>query len=145
MTIGQPSIQIDPASPVPLYLQIARQIRRLVAIGALRAGDRLPPVRELAATVRVNRNTAARAIQRLESDGVVRTRVGQGTFVEDGPARVDRERGERAVDRLLDELLVEAQTWSIPLEDLRERLDRRIERFSERGVGMPETDKETQE
>ena len=56
-------IRLDPASPIALYLQISEQIRRLIAIGALRPGDRLPTVRDLAVQTRVNRNTAARAIQ----------------------------------------------------------------------------------
>ena len=80
-------IELDPTSTTPLYLQIAEQVRRLIALGALRPGERLPAVRELAVRARVNRNTAARAIQQLESEGVVRTRVGQGTFVEEGPGR----------------------------------------------------------
>ena len=77
----RPMIDVDPRSPVPLYLQMVEQIRRLMAMGALRPGDRLPPVRELAARARINRNTAARAIQTLEAQGLLRTRVGQGTFV----------------------------------------------------------------
>jgi len=58
-------IEIDPQSPVPLYLQIADQVRRLIALGALEPGERIPTVRELAGHARVNRNTAARAIQHL--------------------------------------------------------------------------------
>ncbi len=41
-------IEIDPTSPVPLYLQIADQMRRLIAMGALQPGDKAPTVRELA-------------------------------------------------------------------------------------------------
>jgi GntR family transcriptional regulator len=122
-------IQLDPASPVALYLQISEQIRRLVAIGALRAGDRLPTIRELAARTRVNRNTAARAIQQLESEGIVRTRVGQGTFVADGAARAGRERLGQVVDAAIDRLLVEARTVGVPLEELGRRVGKRIERF----------------
>ena len=123
------TIQLDPQSPVALYLQISEQIRRLVALGALRPGDRLPTVRELAARTRVNRNTAARAIQQLESEGLVRTRVGQGTFVADGAPRVGRERLGRVVDAAIDRLLVEASTAGVALDDLAERLETRIERF----------------
>ncbi len=123
------TLDVDPASPVPLYRQIAEQVRRLVALGALRPGDRLPTVRELAVQVRVNRNTAARAIQTLESEGIVRTRVGQGTFVEEGPPPLDAARREAALDRVLDRLLVDAHTLGIPLEEVGWRLSRRIELF----------------
>ena len=122
-------IQLDPRSQIALYLQISEQIRRMVALGALRPGDRLPTVRELAARTRVNRNTAARAIQHLESEGLVRTRVGQGTFVADGAGRVGRERLGRVVDASIDRLLVEASTVGVTLDELAERLGKRIERF----------------
>ena len=58
---------LDPGSPVPIYQQLVEGLRRQVAIGALRPGDRLPTVRELAVRHRVNRNTAARAVQELEA------------------------------------------------------------------------------
>lgn len=131
------AIHLDPQSPVALYLQICEQIRRLVALGALRPGDRLPTVRELAARTRVNRNTAARAIQQLESEGLVRTRVGQGTFVADGAARAGREHLGRVVDAAIDRLLVEAGAAGVSLDDLPRRLEARIERFrrDRRAVG----------
>jgi len=122
-------IQLDPRSPVALYLQISEQIRRMVALGALQPGDRLPTVRELASRTRVNRNTAARAIQHLESQGLVRTRVGQGTFVADEARRVGRERLGRVVDASIDRLLVEAGTVGVSLDELAERLAKRIECF----------------
>lgn len=125
-------IEIDPASPVPLYLQIADQMRRLIAMGALKPGDKAPTVRELAVTTRVNRNTAARAIQHLEAEGVVRTRVGQGTFVENRSPKIDRDRRDRTIDETIDRLLVEAHTLGLPLEELGWRLSRRIEEFRRR-------------
>lgn len=125
-------IEIDPASPVPLYLQIADQMRRLIAMGALKPGDKAPTVRELAVTTRVNRNTAARAIQHLEAEGVVRTRVGQGTFVENRSPKIDRARRDRTIDETIDRLLVEAHTLGLPLEELGWRLSRRIEEFRRR-------------
>jgi GntR family transcriptional regulator len=128
-------LDLDPESPIPLYQQIVEQVRGLVAIGALRVGDRLPTVRDLAVRGRINRNTAARAIQRLEQEGVVRTRVGQGTFVADGAVRSDRVGGEVAVDAALDRLVVEAHLAGVPLEELGWRLSRRIEQFRKRREG----------
>ena len=123
-------LDLDPSSPVPLYLQLVEQVRRLVALGALRPGDQLPTVRELAVRTRVNRNTVGRAIQHLERDGVVRTRVGQGTFVvSDGASSIDPARRERALEEALDRLLIEAHTLGVPLEELGWRLSRRIDAF----------------
>jgi len=126
-------LDLDPRSSVPLYLQIVEQVRHLVAAGALRDGDRLPTVRELAVQARVNRNTAARAIQDLEREGVVRTRVGQGTFVAEGASKVHPARLEAALDTTIDRLLVEARLAGVGLEELGWRLSRRIEAFRRRG------------
>lgn len=126
-------LDLDPSSPVPLYLQLVEQVRRLVALGALRPGDQLPTVRELAVRTRVNRNTVGRAIQSLEREGVVRTRVGQGTFVvSDGASSIDPARREKALEEALDRLLIEAHTLGVPLEELGWRLSRRIDAFVER-------------
>jgi GntR family transcriptional regulator len=129
-------LDLDPESPTPLYQQIVEQVRGLVAVGALRVGDQLPTVRDLAIRARINRNTAARAIQQLEHEGLVRTRVGQGTFVADGAARVvDRAAREGSVDGAIDRLLVEAHLAGLPLEELGWRLNRRIEAFRKRREG----------
>jgi GntR family transcriptional regulator len=122
-------IDVDPRSPVPLYLQMVEQVRRLVALGALRPGDRLPTVRELAARARVNRNTAARAIQALEAEGLLRTRVGQGTFVADGAGQGRVVERQSAVDAALDRVVVEAASLGVNLDTLPERLVRHIEDF----------------
>ena len=121
-------IDIDPANPVPLYLQIVEQMRRRIAMGALRPGDRLPTVRELAVRTRVNRNTAARAVQHLERDGWVRTRVGQGTFVEPASKRVDGP-ARRQLDESIDRILIESRTLGLPIDELLRRLERRDTRL----------------
>lgn len=128
-------LDLDPQSPVPLYQQLVEQVRGMIALGALKAGDRLPTVRDLAVQARINRNTAARAIQQLEHEGVVRTRVGQGTFVADCAVHVDREARGAAVDTALDRLLVEAHLAGVPHEELGWRLSRRIEAFRRRREG----------
>jgi GntR family transcriptional regulator len=130
MTI-RPLIDVDPTSPVALYLQIAEQFRRLIALRALQPGDRLPTVRDLAVQVRVNRNTAARAIQHMESKGLVTTRVGRGTFV-DSPVTIDRERREQMIDSAIERLIVEARTVGQPLEELGGRVAQAVERLQQK-------------
>ena len=122
-------LNLDPSSPVPLYLQMVEQVRNLIAIGSLRPGDRLPAVRDLAVRARVNRNTAARAVQRLEQDGLVQARVGQGTFILDAAGEVDPLVRDQAVDELMDRVVREAATLGVPLEELGWRLSRRVELF----------------
>ena len=73
--------QVDPRSATPIYDQVATQVKHAVAAGTLKRGEALPSVRQLAVMLRVNPNTVARAYRELESEGVVESRRGQGTFV----------------------------------------------------------------
>lgn len=74
-------ITISPSDGVPIYLQIAQQIRRLVAAGEMREGEELPSIRSLAERLVVNPNTIARAYRELEAEGVLMFSRGMGTFV----------------------------------------------------------------
>jgi len=66
---------------LPVYRQIADQIRRAVVAGALVRGDRLPTIRGLAAQLAVNRDTVSLAYETLADEGVIESTVGRGTFV----------------------------------------------------------------
>jgi DNA-binding transcriptional MocR family regulator len=92
-------------SDVPLYLQIAEGIRRLIRSGELSPGEKLPPSRELAASIGVNRNTVTSAFEDLVATGHVRSHVGQGTFVLEpapDPRTPMRFRFSRAVEAAAD-------------------------------------------
>ncbi len=123
-------LELDPRSPLPLYLQIVEQVRRLLALGALRPGDRFLTVRELGVRARVNRNTAARAVAAMERDGLVRTRVGQGTFIADTAPTMAPKAREAALDAAIETLLVTAHTLGVPPEELGWQLQRRLEHFA---------------
>jgi len=82
-------IRIDREGDVPVGVQLAWALRGAIASGVLRAGDRLPPLRELAAEVGVNANTLRAAYAKLEADRLIETRHGSGTFVAGAPARRD--------------------------------------------------------
>ena len=87
-------VQIDPRDAMPLYAQLERSIRGAIASGALKAGDKLPTVRQLAVDLRINANTVAKVYLELERAGVLETRRGVGTFV--APPRT----GTPLIDRL---------------------------------------------
>ncbi len=63
------------------YAKIARAIEGQLASGMYQPGDRIPSENELALHFAVSRPTAARALRKLESSGLVERRVGAGTFV----------------------------------------------------------------
>lgn len=125
-------LQIDAASAIPIYAQVVDQVKSLIASRALRAGEQLPSVRELASDLRINRNTAARAYQMLENDGVIETRHGQGCFVAAGAPRWSREERIRRLEKALDRALVEAFHLEVPMEEVPALLERRIRLMTRR-------------
>jgi GntR family transcriptional regulator len=82
-------VNLDPSDARPLYLQIMDEVRRALVIGALRAEDPVPSVRELASQLVVNPRTVLQAYQELERAGVLYVKRGQGTFIA-ASARADR-------------------------------------------------------
>jgi GntR family transcriptional regulator/MocR family aminotransferase len=74
-------VELDRDSGIPLYLQIAGQVRDMISSGALKVGDRLSPNRELAKSLGVNRTTVTTAYAELEADGLISSHIGRGTFV----------------------------------------------------------------
>ena len=100
-------LKLDPSSPVPLYHQIAEAVRYRIATGHLEPGQSLPTVRDGARAWGVNLHTVRRAYAELAREGLVETRVPQGTrvlgrtggwrsrSVDAFVARVVREAGER--------------------------------------------------
>ncbi len=74
-------IAVDADAPLPLVTQLRQQLAWLIASGQVQAGERLPPVREVAAHLGINRNTVRAAYGRLEADGLVTLRQGRGSVV----------------------------------------------------------------
>ena len=74
-------IQLNYRDAKPIYEQIKDGMRHLVISNALTADEKLPSVRELAATLAINPNTIQRAYRDLEKEGYVYTISGKGTFV----------------------------------------------------------------
>jgi GntR family transcriptional regulator len=92
-------LRIDPASPVPLFEQLAASVRFEASRGNLRSGDRLPAAREVANSLDINVHTALRAYQVLRDEGLVDLRRGRGAVVTDRVAHYG-ELGE-AIPRLV--------------------------------------------
>ena len=78
-------IELQRDSRIPIYMQIASQVREMISRGTLKVGDRLPANRELARQLDVNRNTITTAYADLEADGLISSQVGRGTFVSGVP------------------------------------------------------------
>jgi GntR family transcriptional regulator len=82
---GQPALIVDTGDPTPPYEQLRRQLALLIESAFLQPGDRLPPLRQLAADLGLAVGTVARAYRELESAGLVSSRRGGGTRVATTP------------------------------------------------------------
>ena len=75
------SVKINRNEPVQLHEQVAGEIRRAIAAGEAKPGERLPPARDLAAVLDVNTNTVLRALRQLRHEGLLEFRRGRGITV----------------------------------------------------------------
>src|SRR3990172_6705623 len=101
-------LRVNRQSAVPVHAQLTTQIRHLIETGGLKPGMQLPTVRQLAGFLRINRNTAARALGDLHRDGYLESRPGRGTFVvERSPSREGR--AALSLERLVAEMLERAR------------------------------------
>lgn len=102
--MSRAGLRVDPADPTPPYEQLRRQFVALLETGVLAPGERLPPLRQLAADLGLAVGTVARTYRELEAAGLVRSRRGGGTRVADdvpaAPPEPDPPRRAAAASRL---------------------------------------------
>ena len=80
-------VKVDKSDPTDLYEQVAGEIRRAIADGEAKPGERLPPAKDLAVVLGVNTNTALRALRLLRDEGLLEFRRGRGISVAGTPER----------------------------------------------------------
>ena len=123
-------IRITPTDGVPIYQQIANQIKYLAASGRLEPGEQLPSVRALAEQLVINPNTVARAYRELESAGLLATRRGAGVYLtEDRTSPLARRERLRILAERTDQLLAEADHMGVKPEELHKLMDERHRRI----------------
>jgi GntR family transcriptional regulator len=131
-------LEIDVRSHVPIYLQIVEQVERLVATGHFKPEDQLPTVRQLAAELRVNFNTVARAYRLLDEAGVISTQRGRGTYVLEPlpPDRAQKLR-EATLEGLARTYLAIAATEGFSPDEVRDATRALIEQWQAEGKPPP--------
>lgn len=80
-------VKVDRRDSIDLHEQVAAEIRRAIADGEAKPGERLPPARDLAAVIGVNTNTVLRALRTLRDEGLLEFRRGRGISVAGSPER----------------------------------------------------------
>ena len=81
------NVKHDHDNPLDLHEQVAGEIRRAIADGEAKSGERLPPAKDLAAVLGVNTNTVLRALRQLRDEGLLEFRRGRGITVAGTPER----------------------------------------------------------
>ena len=84
----------------PIYIQLVEMLRKEIVSGKLKTGERLPSVRELALTARVNPNTMQKALVELEKEGLVYTERTNGKFVTDNKELIEKIKKELAEEKV---------------------------------------------
>ncbi|RPJ34533.1 MAG: GntR family transcriptional regulator [Planctomycetaceae bacterium] len=101
-------IRIEPSSSAPIYRQIMDQIKYQIAAGMLKAGDKVPSVRQLAGQLAVNQNTILKVYNELCREHVLQVDRGNGTIVAQGNTTTSMSERKKAVAALLREAAVQA-------------------------------------
>ena len=105
------NVKIDPTAATPLYEQVAAEVRRAIADGEAKPGERLPLAKDLATVLGVNTNTVLRALRLLQQEGLLELRRGRGITVAGTPQR-------GAVLNKVNELVVFARAQGYQPEEL---------------------------
>src|SRR5689334_20865254 len=122
--------QLDFKSGKPVYLQLVDQVKTAAASGALRRGDPLPSIRPLAESLRVNRNTVAKAYAELERQRVIETIAGKGCFISEAAGSpYKKEARLDLVARELDAAVVQAHHLQVGRSDFLRLAEARFDAF----------------
>src|SRR6267143_6145486 len=123
---------INPSSGVPIYAQIELQVKNAIAAGAVKEGHVLPSVRKLAAELRINPTTTARAYQNLERDGVITTIPGGGTYVAGNVPRFLKSEKLRRLQPYAKQIAVEGTQLRLTDEEILKTVRDELDSLGER-------------
>jgi GntR family transcriptional regulator len=121
----------NPASGVPVYLQLIEQVKHAIDIGALRPGDQLPAIRRVAEDLVINPNTVAKAYRELEHEDVIELRQGSGAFVSEND-RAGRVARVRTAQPVLQAALERLITAGLTPEEIRRLFEAELQRLADR-------------
>lgn len=119
-------LNINPANGIAIYDQVVRQVKFAVAQGAVKPGNLVPSVREMARELAINPNTVARAYQQLQTDGVLEQVRGMGLEVAaDAVKQCKNERQKMIQDRLR-QAIAEAKQSGLDADELRQIVEKQV-------------------
>ena len=121
------NIIITNSAGVPIYEQIADQIKAMIMNGKLKEGDALPSMRNLAQDLRVSVITTKRAYEILEAEGMIESFTGRGSFIAAQNPELLREQNLREIEKHLISAVDIARRSGIDAEEVREMMSLLLE------------------
>ena len=121
----------NPASGVPVYLQLIEQVKHAIDVGALSPGDQLPAIRRVAEDLVINPNTVAKAYRELEHEGVIELRQGSGAFVSEN-GRAGRVARVKTAQPVLQAALERLTAAGLTPEEIRRLFEAELLRLADR-------------
>ena len=115
--------QIDRSSVLPVYVQLAEQIRLLIHRGVLTPGDSMPTARALAVELGINANTVARVYRELQQQDLLRLERGVGTFVAQPSTATLDERDYQRIEKRARELVALCREAGLTARELSQLID----------------------
>lgn len=122
--------KIDYNSKVPIYVQIKNQIKYLIATGELKPNDRLPPVRELAATLKVNPTSTARVYRDLEMEKLIITKQGRGSFISEEVPKLEKDYRMKTIIEETKKLISLSYQLGLDKDELRKIIEEEIKKVN---------------
>ena len=125
----------NPASGVPISLQLMEQVKHAIETGALRGGEQLPGIRPLAEELVINPNTVAKAYRELEHEGVIELRHGAGAFVSQAAASVRMTDKLRAAQTVVGAAVDQLRARGVTDEEIRRLFEAELAGLRQAGGG----------
>ena len=116
------NIIITNSAGVPIYEQIADQIKAMIMNGRLKEGDALPSMQNLAQDLRVSVITTKRAYEILEAEGLIESFTGKGSFIAAQNPELLREQNLREIEKHLTAAEDIARRSGITTEEIKEMI-----------------------
>ena len=110
-------------SGIPIYQQIAEQMKAEILAGKMKQGEYLPSIRSLAKELKISVITTMKAYELLEAEGLVTAAQGKGFYVNAQDSEMLREQHLRKVEEALQEAIAAAKIAGMSDEELKETLD----------------------
>ncbi len=120
---------VELRSGPPVFEQVVYAVKKAAISGVLRPGDRFPSVRILSQELRINPNTAHKAVAALVAENILEVRPGIGTVVGAIPAATGRQRGA-LLGGEVERLVVEAKKLRLEIDDVRRAVEEHWDRLS---------------